>query len=104
MTAPDTGPGIWASTDFGNVSQALPSFAMDFAVSEEPVPLHTAQMTEVAATELAHDNALSTAKVLAATACDLLAEPQLVTDARVEFDERTAALKRATPPASAKGS
>jgi amidohydrolase len=103
MTAPDTGPGIWASTDFGNVSQAMPSFAMDFAVSEEPVPLHTLQMQQVAATDLAHANALLTAQSLAATACDLLSEPQLVADARAEFDERTIALNRATPPASATG-
>lgn len=104
LTAPDTGPGIWASTDFGNVSQTMPSFAMDFAVSEEPVPLHTAQMQEVAITGLAHQNALRTAKVLAATACDLLAEPQLVADAQAEFAERSTALDRATPPASAKRS
>ena len=104
LTAPDTGPGIWASTDFGNVSQTMPSFAMDFAVSEEPVPLHTAQMQAVSTTDLAHQNALYTAKVLAATACDLLADPQLVTSARGEFAERAVALARSTPPASEKGS
>jgi hypothetical protein len=82
----------------------MPAFAMDFAVSEEPVPLHTSEMQEVATTDLAHQNALYTAKVLAATACDLLAEPHLVTSAQEEFAERSLALDRATPPARGKGS
>ena len=51
LTAPDTGPGIWASTDFGNVSQVMPSFAMDFAVSTEPVALHTPDMREVSTSD-----------------------------------------------------
>ena len=94
VSEPDTGPGIWASTDFGNVSQVMPSFAMDFAVSETPVPLHTSEMTDVATSDLAHRNALFTAKALAATACDLLAEPELVDRARLEFDERSQVLGR----------
>ncbi len=96
LKEPDTGPGIWASTDFGNVSQAMPSFAMDFAVSEQPVPLHTPEMQQVAITELAHENALRTAKVLAATAVDLLAEPELVSRAREEFAARGVALERSS--------
>jgi amidohydrolase len=104
VTDPDSGPGIWASTDFGNVSQTMPSFAMDFAVSEDPVPLHTAEMQVAATTDLAHRNALATARVLATTACDLLADPELLAAAREEFDLRGGALGRPTPPANAKGS
>ena len=81
--------GSGASTDFGNVSQVVPSFAMRFAVSEEPVPGHSEAMAETATTELAHTNAISVAKVLALTACDLLANPDLLEAARTEFTSRT---------------
>jgi amidohydrolase len=89
----DATPAGWngggASTDFGNVSQALPAYYLRFAVSKEPVPGHSIAMTEAAKTALAHDNALATAKVLALTACDLLANPSLVEAARADFVDRT---------------
>jgi amidohydrolase len=90
-TAPAAGG---ASTDFGNVSQVIPSFAMSFAVSETPVAGHSPQMTAAAITDLAHENALLTAKALAQTACDLLADPGLVSRARDEFEQRIASARR----------
>ena len=80
--------GSGASTDFGNVSQVMPSFAMRFAISREPVPGHSRLLTEAAITDLAHDNAIATAKVLGITACDLLADPGLIDAARADFDAR----------------
>ena len=77
-----------ASTDFGNVSQVVPAFALSFAVSEEPVPGHSVAMTKAATTDLAHANALGVAKTLALTACELLADPDLLKAARLEFTER----------------
>lgn len=77
-----------ASTDFGNVSQVVPSYYVRFAVSQEPVPGHSTTMTEVAKSAMAHDNGLATAKVLALTACDLLAHPELVDAARADFVAR----------------
>jgi amidohydrolase len=82
------GGGSGASTDFGNVSQVVPSFALRFAVSETPVPGHSLAMTAAAKTDLAHDNAIFTAKALALTACDLLADPALLAEARKEFQAR----------------
>jgi amidohydrolase len=88
----DATPAGWngggASTDFGNVSQVLPAYFLRFAVSQQPVPGHSVAMTEVAKSALAHDNALVTAKVLALTACDLLANPQLLEAARNDFAAR----------------
>ena len=56
MPIDDTPPG-WngggASTDFGNVSQALPAYYLRFAVSQEPVPGHSTQMAEAARSPLA---------------------------------------------------
>ena len=82
--------GSGASTDFGNVSHVMPAFAMRFAVSQEPVPGHSRLMTEAARSDLAHDNAIATAKSLGITACDLLADPDLIAAARAEFDARGA--------------
>ena len=82
--------GSGASTDFGNVSHVMPAFAMRFAVSREPVAGHSRLMTEAAKSDLAHDNAIATAKALGITACDLLADPGLMDAARAEFDSRGA--------------
>jgi amidohydrolase len=80
--------GSGASTDFGNVSQAMPSFAMSFAVSETPLPGHSLAMTQAAITDLAHTNALYVAKALALTAADLLTDPVLLEAARADFQAR----------------
>ncbi|MCH7713561.1 MAG: M20 family metallopeptidase [Chloroflexi bacterium] len=82
------GGGSGGSTDFGNVSQVVPSFALRFAVSETPIPGHSLAMAEAAKTDLAQDNAIFTAKALALTACDLLADPALLAEARKEFQAR----------------
>ena len=82
------GGGSGGSTDFGNVSQVVPAFALRFAVSETPIPGHSLAMAEAAKTDLAQDNAIFTAKALALTACDLLADPALLAEARKEFQAR----------------
>ena len=81
-------PGSGASTDFGNVSQAMPGFELRYAVSETPVPSHTRQMQETAVTDLALSNALLVAKALSLTASDLLRDPSLVEAAKSEYADR----------------
>ena len=83
--------GSAASTDFGNVSQALPAYELRYAVSEKPVPSHSREMTETATTEYALDAAINVAKTLTLTACDLLLDPTLLPAARTDFDQRGAA-------------
>ena len=82
-------PGSGASTDFGNVSQAMPAFELRYAVSETPVPSHTRQMQETAVTDLALSNALLVAKTLSLTASDLLRDAALVEAAKAEYAERS---------------
>ena len=89
LDEPVAGGGSGASTDFGNVSQVIPSFALRFAVSEIPVPGHSLAMTEAAKTDLAQASATATAKALALTACDLLADPAWLAEARKEFQARS---------------
>ena len=86
--------GGGGSTDFGNVSQVVPSFAMTFATSEEPLPGHSQAMAAAAISDLGHANALLCAKTLAATACELLDDPALLERARTEFGQRGEALAR----------
>ena len=81
--------GSGASTDFGNVSQAMPAFELRYAVSETPVASHTRDMCETAITDLALSNALSVAKALSLTASDLLRDATLVEAAKSEFAERS---------------
>lgn len=80
--------GSGASTDFGNVSQVMPAFELRYAVSREPVPSHSIDMRETAKTPYAHDCAIATAKALALTACDLLTDPGLLSEARLDFEAR----------------
>ena len=82
-------PGSGASTDFGNVSQAMPAFELRYAVSETPVASHTRDMCETAITDLALSNALSVAKALSLTASDLLRDAALVEAAKSEFAQRS---------------
>ena len=81
--------GSGASTDFGNVSQAMPGFELRYAVSESPVASHTRDMCATAITDFALSNALSVAKALSLTASDLLRDVTLVEAAKSEFAERS---------------
>ena len=80
--------GSAASTDFGNVSQSLPSYELRYAVSEEPVASHSREMTETAISEYALNAAINVAKAMTLTACDLLLDPKLLSAAHAEFKER----------------
>ena len=80
--------GSAASTDFGNVSQALPSYELRYAVSEQPVASHSREMTETATTGYALDAAINVAKTMTLTACDLLLDPSLLAAAKSDFDKR----------------
>ncbi len=62
------GKFVLASTDFGNVSQAAPADYVGFPVTETTIAGHSHQMREASATDLAHENAMITAEVLAAAA------------------------------------
>ncbi len=77
-----------ASTDFGNVSQRMPSFAVNFAVSETPIPAHSIQMTEAALSDLAHESALGVAKSLALTGIDALTDADFLQAVRADFEAR----------------
>ena len=66
-----------ASTDFGNVSQVAPADYIGFPVSTEPISGHSHVMREASATDLAHDNAMITAEILAAAAVRIASDSAL---------------------------
>ncbi|MCH8297741.1 MAG: M20 family metallopeptidase [Chloroflexi bacterium] len=80
--------GSAASTDFGNVSQAMPAYELRYAVSEQPVASHSREMAETAVSEYALNAAINVAKAMTLTACDLLLDPNLLPAARAEFEQR----------------
>jgi amidohydrolase len=80
--------GSAASTDFGNVSQALPAYELRYAVSETPVASHSREMTETATSDYALNAAINVAKAMTLTACDLLLDPKLLSAAHAEFKQR----------------
>ena len=82
-------PGSGASTDFGNVSQAMPAYELRYAVSETPVASHTRDMCDTAITDYALSSALQVAKALSLTAGDLLRDATLVEAAKSEFAGRS---------------
>lgn len=79
--------GSW-STDFGNVSQVVPGMAVTIAMTDESVPVHSAAFAAAAASPRGREALLDSAKAMAMTAIDLMAEPSLLEAAALEFEQR----------------
>jgi len=78
------------STDMGNVTYAVPGLHPSYAV-ESHAGNHNAGFTEAAGSEEGHARMITASKALALTVLDLFAEPELLVEAKREFDERAAA-------------
>jgi amidohydrolase len=76
---------LWpVSSDFGNVSQALPSLSLLIRTHEPGTIWHSRAVAETATSDQAHAGMLLAAKVLAMSAIDLFAEPGLLKSARLD--------------------
>ena len=73
------------STDFGNVSYAVPSSGCSFPISDEDIPGHSPQVVACSASDKGRENMLRAAKAMALTGVDVLTEPALVEAIRGEF-------------------
>ena len=76
------------STDVGDVSWNVPTVGLGTATFIPGTGLHTWQAVATGGTPLAHKGTLLAAEVLAATAIDLLRQPDLVDAATAEFNDR----------------
>ena len=68
---------VMASTDFGNVSQAIPADYIGFPVSTERIGGHNIPMREASISDLAHRNAFTTIDVLASAALRIATDASL---------------------------
>ena len=78
------------STDVGDVSWLTPTSQIETVCWPAGVPGHSWQIVACGKSSLAHKGMFLAAKVLAATAIDLLTDPELLEKAKKEFDERSA--------------
>ncbi|KAH8998052.1 aminoacylase 1-like protein 2 [Lactarius akahatsu] len=80
-----------ASTDFGNVTYALPSIHPGFSIPTEPNGgNHTPAFTSAAATPEAHQACLEVCKALALTGLRVIQDDQFYSEVRVAFEKDTA--------------
>lgn len=74
------------STDMGDVSQAIPSIHPYLAIGPQEMPGHSVEFREASISERGMAAMLAAAKAMALTAYDVLTKPDLLAEARREFD------------------
>jgi amidohydrolase len=75
----------FGSTDMGNVSQIVPAIHPDFAIAPKEVTIHSPEFAQAAASEAGIKGMLDSAKALAMTIVDLLANPETLAKVKREF-------------------
>ena len=73
------------STDFGNISQALPGIHPYIAIAPDGTPGHSVEFRAASASPAGRHGLLVAAKALAMTTIELLNEPDLLRQAKEEF-------------------
>jgi aminobenzoyl-glutamate utilization protein B len=96
-------PQSFSSNDSGDVTWVVPTGTFSFPASVPGVQYHNWQAAVTPSMSIAHKGQVAGAKVLAASILDMLTEPQIIRDARQEFEQQI----KATPyfallPAEAK--
>ena len=81
---------IPGSTDVGDVSWLTPTSQVDIVTWPAAMPHHSWQAVSCGKSGLAHKGLLMAAKVLAATAIDLMEKPEALQAAQAEFARRAA--------------
>ena len=74
------------SSDIGNVSQLVPSIHPLIAIAPARVANHSPQFAEIAASEAGTKGLLDAAKALAMTVVDLVADPEVISGVREDFN------------------
>jgi amidohydrolase len=77
----------YGSTDMGNVSHLVPSIHPYVAIAPKGVLIHSTEFASAAASESGIKGMLDAAKALAMTVVDLVSNPELVNEARQEFEQ-----------------
>jgi amidohydrolase len=74
----------FASTDFGNVSQVVPTAYALFGICGEEVGWHSSGVAAATKSERGHEALIAAAKTLAMSTLDLLGDPDMIARARRE--------------------
>jgi len=80
------------STDFGNVSQVVPSACLRIACVPCTVASHSAAYVAEGKTDFTHKQMIKAAKILAATAYDMISDEKLLADIKEEFEKAKGSL------------
>jgi len=78
----------FGSTDMGNVSQVVPSIHPFVAIAPVEVANHSLQFVSAAASEAGIRGLIDAAKALAMTVVDVAANPEIVSQAKQEFEQQ----------------
>ena len=79
-----------ASSDFGNVSQVVPTIQPLVKIAPDGTPIHSRAFEVAAAAPMARDGLLKAAKAMATTTADLLEDRSLLARVTDEFKARKA--------------
>jgi metal-dependent amidase/aminoacylase/carboxypeptidase family protein len=75
---------VYGSTDFGNVSQVVPTAYSLFSICGKEVGWHSKEVAALTKSERGHDVLIEAAKTLAMSTIDLLGDPELIARAKRE--------------------
>lgn len=81
---PERDPQTFASADSGNVSQEIPHVTFTLPLDEKGSVPHTAAFAEACDSEMAYEALITAAKIMAASAIDLLSDPERLSAIKTE--------------------
>jgi len=73
------------SSDFGNVTHALPAFAFTIKTHRAGIPWHSVEVRDESTSDIAIRGVMIAAKVMAMSAIDIMLNPDRIADMREEF-------------------
>ncbi|MFC2060026.1 M20 family metallopeptidase [Chloroflexota bacterium] len=76
---------VQASSDMGNVSLVVPSIFPLIAIASKPLATHSAEFHAAAVSDAGNQGVIDSAKALAMTATDVMAQPETLSQVREEF-------------------
>jgi aminobenzoyl-glutamate utilization protein B len=82
-----------SSNDNGDVTWVVPSAALNFPASVPGISFHNWQAAVTPTSTIAHKGMVAASKVLAGAILDFLTKPELIQQARVEFEKATTETK-----------
>ncbi len=84
LERPDGDPQTFASADSGNVSQYIPHVTFNLPLDTKGSVPHTVAFAEACNTDMAWDALVTAAKIMAASAIDLILDPERVSAIKAE--------------------